>query len=265
MKRYIRAADRDDILRRKAAYEQERSERQARYDSQRNQYNAANKGVTDALRDIVYAQLPDKELDVSVFPGGGKFYRVKITNDSEYAQGGSALHWSYSAELDYEGNLRTESNSWSGLEATTIYNIQDLKRTVATLETLIGMDWQTLLEDAVAPEYSDYVTESNPSNEAGPDFDQELLEADIEDIIGKPVLAKGVDNKNRPVYYGFLKANPKTYTVFTLTASYVNHVNQTGGLPMDDYNKASKYTEQLRKQDITRRINNPLELVEVAE
>lgn len=262
MKRYIRAANRDDILRRKAAYEQERSERQARYDNQVNQYEAANKGVIDALRDIIYAQLPDKELDVKVFPSLKKFYRVEITNNSEYEQGGSALHWSYFAELDRDGNLVTESNSWSGLEATTGYNIQDLKKTVATLETLVNMDWQTILEDAVAPEYTDYVTENDPDWEVSPDFDQELLEADIEDIVGKPILAKGVDNRNRPVYYGFLKANPKTYTVFTLTEYYIN---QNGGFTMDDYNRASKYTEQLRKQDITRKINNPLELVEVAE
>lgn len=262
MKRYIRAADRDDILRRKAAYEQERSERQARHDNQLNQYNAANRGVIDALRDSIYAQLPDKELDVKVFPSLRKFYRVEITNDSEYEQGGSALHWSYSAELDRDGNLVTESNSWSGLEATTAYNIRDLKKTATTLEVLINMDWQTILENAVAPEYRDYVTEDDPAWEASPDFDQELLEADIEDIVGKYVLAKGVDNKNRPVYYGFLKENPKTYTVFTLTEYYINQHN---GLTMDDYTRASKYTEQLRKSDITRKINSPLELVEVTE
>lgn len=252
-------SSREDILRRKAAYEQERSERQARYDSQRNQYNAANKGVIDALRDIIYAQLPDKELDVKVFPNAGKFYRVEITNDSEYEQGGSALHWSYSAELDYDGNLRTESNSWSGLEATTIYNIQDLKRTVATLETLIDMDWQTILEDAVAPEYKDYVTESNPSNEAGPDFDTELLIDDAQSNIGSDIWFKGKDSRGREAWINFLGETPKYFKVAMM---YVPK-NADDDFIRDAAARTKKYPQNIRKDQIAKFLTVDCETMEV--
>lgn len=262
MKRYIRAANREDILRRKADYEENRSKRRELYDRQAEMYRTAVVDAANTLRDIVYSKLPDKELDVAVYSSVENHFRVEINNDSEYHTGEVSLRWNYVAELDLDGNLKTETNSWSGLQATTEHNIADLKKTVATLEVLTNLDWKTILENATAPRYRDYVTERNPDwDDDVPDFDRELLEADIEDIIGEPILAKGKDNRGVSVYYGFVKENPKSYTVFTVPAYYV----EEGKLDVDALDSIFRRNTQLRKQDLLKRINNPIETVEVPQ
>ena len=222
----ITSSKRDDILKRKADYEADKALRQARYDEQIAKYDAAVDLVCNTAADYVESKLSGlSKLDIDVWADRAfRSQGIKITvkvNEGTLHDADSALSWTYQVQLDRSGNIKKESSSWSGLQATTEAQMDSLRQTLTALEILNNIDWMSVVNVEV-PKISDYTTENDPRYEKSPDFDRELLQVDIEDAIGNDVLIKGKSHKNfyRDTfsYYGILKETASQYTVFELPA-----------------------------------------------
>ena len=223
----IRASKRDDILRDKAMYEEDKARRQSQYDAQEQAWNDARRQVMMGIKSAVESELGNHADEVNIdIPDAWKSIRVNVNNGND-PFGPHALSWSWSVKLDRDGNVVKDSGSWLGLSAVTPEQIQDLRNTADILEILNSIDWKTLLNTKV-PEYKDYITMNNPSYEKPDrDYDTELKEADIEDIIGDEDTAVFVGNALPDYFRGneyvsILKETPKRFTVYVFYEGYID-------------------------------------------
>ena len=179
----ILAKKRDDILRDKAAYEEDKARRQSQYDAQKQAWDDARHQVMDDVRSAVESELGNHADEVKISVDAWDSIEVRVDNGDK-PFGPHALSWNWSVKLDADGDVVKDSGSWSGLSAVTVEQIQDLRNTVDILEILNNIDWKTLLNTKV-PDYKDHITMKNPSYEKPErNYDAELKEADIEDIVG---------------------------------------------------------------------------------
>lgn len=236
----ITASKRDDILKRKAEYEADYAARESRYNAQKDAYYAAEDSITDSIEAEVMSQL--KQFDLLEFQvSAGRNYRncgVRIRilcNENTKFKDTVALAWSYNVSLNEEGQVLKESSSWSGLKATTVEQMESLVQTVEALKYLNSVDWAVVLNKDLS-KLKDYITEDNPAYDRNkPNFDRELLEADVEDLIGEPVLVKGLASpasgyrSGVPVYYMIHKATPKQYEVSSVWVDSIDDIIQQSG------------------------------------
>lgn len=108
---------------------------------------------------------------------------VKITNgDNPY--NGQSLNWRMNIEVE-DDEVKKESSSWSGLNATTKEHIDNLKENVDVLERINEIDWKSILSDDVPniDEYmsGDYFTKDDKEVEQS--LQAELEEAEEENAI----------------------------------------------------------------------------------
>lgn len=224
----ITARKRDDILRDKAAYEADKAKRQVEYNKQYEAYDKARYQVMSDIKSAVESELGNHvdEVKIDIQQAWGNVIEVKVDNGND-PFGPSALSWNWSVKLDRDGNVVKDSGSWSGLSAVTLEQIQDLRNTADILEILNNIDWKTLLNTKV-PHYEDYVTMNDPSYEKSDrDYDAELKEADIEDIIGDKDAAVFVGNALPDYFRGneyvtLLKETPKRFNVYVFHESQLD-------------------------------------------
>ena len=215
----IIATKRDDILRDKAAYEAGKVERQSKFDEQYSVFREALNNVTTNIATAVNSELRShaNEVNIDVDFGFKNNVEVKV-NNGHSPFGPHALSWNWSVTLDKNGDVIKDSGSWSGLSAVTAEQIQDLRNTVDILDMLNNIDWKTLLNTKV-PDYKDYITMNNPKYEKPDrDYDTELKEADIQDMIGDEDSAVFVGNALPDYFRGnayatILKETPKRFNV----------------------------------------------------
>ena len=112
-----------------------------------------------------------------------------------------------------EGDIKKESGSWSGLSATTPEQIANLKESVRVIEILNNLDWNELLT-VEFPNFDDYVKTEVPERE---NFEEQLLEADVEDAAEQGLLIKGHGYKwyapRATVFYNVLNMTDKSFRV----------------------------------------------------
>ena len=214
----IIARKRDDILRDKAAYEEDKARRQSQFDAQERAWDDARHQVMDDVKSAVESELGNHADEVKISVEAWDSIEVRVDNgDNPF--GPHALSWKWFVKLDADGNVVKDSGSWSGLSAVTVEQIQDLRNTADILEILNNIDWKTILNTKV-PAYSDYVTMNDPSYEKpNRDYDAELKEADIEAIIGDEDAAVFVgdalsDYSGGNEYVSILKETPKRFNVY---------------------------------------------------
>ena len=228
----ITASKREDILRRKSEYEANRAASRAKFEEQFNAYSTAEDNIFEAVKSNVMQLLKGFDLlefDVSVDRRFRSHLGVSIRcNDRKHSDPNSSLTWSYDVILTKDGEVQKETSSWSGLQATTESQLASLTQTLEALKQLNKIDWATLL-NVTLPKYSDYVTEPFAEYDRNaPDFDRELIEADIEEAIGTNVLIKGQPDSGRytwgNIYYGVVSNTPAMYTVFEVSGRYVDAI-----------------------------------------
>lgn len=253
----ITASKRDEILQRKADWEADYNTRKTAYDDQYRKFRTADQSESDRLAEAVKDAIGDTTLDIDIdvtnnFNNG---YKVQISDENDMFNDSKALSWSYSARLDKDNNVVKETSSWSGLNATTIENLENLKEIVRVLERLNKIDWQELISTIRPPEYTDYVTVRDPRYEDRPDFDSELREADLEDMVGTSTGIVCEDSKYyRGLVYRFItKVNPSSYRVFDVPQYYADN-----GMTYDEIlDKYSSYSYVIQKAKMLRSIHNP--------
>lgn len=219
MKIYM--ARRDEVLRRKQAYQDQQQQHELEY----TYYSMDKQEKLDAVAAIVKSEIGDTTLDISVKADSVVygFIRVTVDNGSSPSQGNQALTWSWSVTFDSDGEIKKDSGSWSGLQAVTNEQLENLKESVRVLEILNSLDWKTIL-DVELPRYNDYVVTRYPNYE---DFDKQLKIADIEDAIDEGKLLKGVGYRyyRSTVYYNVVSETDKSYKVQEIHEGNVSDPN----------------------------------------
>lgn len=241
---------RDDILRRKKAYEDAYSKRQQEYD----QHRADLQSVLNNLADIIKSKIGDTLLDLNIHAsisymyGGG--IEVKVDN-GDHPHDDQALNWNWSVVLTQDGEVKKDSGSWSGLSATTTEQIANLKESIRVIEILNNLDWNALLTVEL-PKFEDYVKTEVPKRD---NFEQELLEANVEDAAQQGLLIKGHGYKyytpRAVVFYHILKENPKSFTVQEIHEDDVS----------DESRWTAPYT--IQKDKLYSVVDNPIKTAEV--
>ena len=218
----ITATRKEDILRQKAEYEERESAREARYREEERKYDEAESAVLDPIRKTVEDMLAPYNLldfDIRVERRWREGIEVIIQcNEHRVHDPSIALAWDYKAYLDSDHNLKTESGSWSGLQATTREHLDSLKQTLDALEMLVGTDWKAML-DKQLPNWKDYFTTENSTREPRPDFEGQLKEAELADIVGKDIVIKVKPISSDGAFYRgqewiqIVRETPKQYEV----------------------------------------------------
>ena len=226
----ITCTKRDDILKRKKEYEADRSQRQARFDAQHKNFMdeslSRRKTIENAVKNLLAHTGLEIRINVDYASFSNPSYKIEIIDEDDMHNPDKSLAWRWNVYITDKGEVTKESSSWSGLNAVSKKNIDNLKAIVAVLEKLNDIDWKSVLS-VTPPNYNDYITEKNPKWDRDvPDFDKELLEVDIEDIIGTE---KGVFRNSGSKYYRgnvysvIVKQSGSQYTVADVPAFTVEN------------------------------------------
>ena len=266
----IIATKKEDILRRKAEWQEQFDIQKKAHDEEYRQYRQAQESSLEptkkAIEDILnkYDRL-DADIRVEEGAFGSPGARVRIScNERNLSDPTKSLSWSYDAYMTKDGEIKRETSSWSGLQAVTSDQIEHLQQCVNCLKELSNLDWKSVL-DVSLPEYKDYIKTPDPSWSSKPDFDKELMEAELEDIIGdrKMVEVQGFPGswyydsrfiKNRNVFIAIVKDSGSQYTIKECPLSAVER------------GEASKYfdsesTHRVKKDSI--KLVKPLNIIDV--
>ena len=261
----ITCTKRDDILKRKSEYEADRSSRQSKYDAQYRKYLEEEGRREEKIRNDVIGAIGETSLDLTV-DVSGRFedtYEIRVSDEDDKFNEDKALSWDWKVYLDKNGDVKKESSSWSGMNAVTAKNLSNLKEIVRVLEILNNIDFKMLLEEIRPPRYQDYITENNPKYETAPDFDRELMEADIEDCIGtrKGILGTGSKFYRGNVYHFIQRETPSSYNMWDIPAYYVEKNDGSLSDLFEKYNDAgSNYN--MRKDKFFETIEKPIKIVD---
>ena len=262
----ITCSKRDDVLRRKAEYEADKAERTKRYNEQNAQFNKARLVSEDKIISFVSQAVSSCGLDLNITAsmGWGSRWTVRIDDTDDKFNENKALAWDYRVELDNDGNVKKQTSSWSGMNGTTEANIEYLKKIVKCLEILNSLDWETLFNETPYPDYDDYVTEDDPRYDRNvEDFDAQLLEIDIEEIVGTNRGVKRNDSKyfTCDVYTFIVKDSGSQYTVFDIPTYSLDRLDES------TVDRFKSYTYRVAKKKFFDTLVKPIEYydLEVAE
>ena len=240
----IYSGKREDILRRKAEYESKKKAYDEYREKRSREFRLAEEDVLDPVARYIERRLSQFDLlqfDVSATrnwsskrDGDTIQVRIYCDRDRSMSDKTSPLSWEYSASVSDEGEILKESSSYSGLKATTSENIESLRQTVDALETLNDIDWPDLLIRKL-PNFLDYRDgEDAPEMPEKEDFNAQLIEAEIEEVIGKPIGLYGgaAENTGYRVgssgYYLFFGETPKQYKATFISQYMVDNVGKEG-------------------------------------
>lgn len=216
----ITATRREDVLKRKAQYDEDVREYERRDADSRMRMNQAEDAATEPLRnklDSVFAQFDALTFDYQIDRNWERYntsdsVRVSIRcNEHNKFDEDVALAWSYTAYIDAKsGEVVRESSSWSGLSATTPAQMKSLEQTVAALKILNSMDWRTILSVEL-PKFSDFYDADN-KRPSYVDFNKELSEATIADAVGTDIWIKVYNWDGSPWRGTYVWVNPTRET-----------------------------------------------------
>ena len=232
----IKETKADEIRAAKDAWDAEFEKANNEYEDQEQNYRYALYTVMENIEQGIRDKLSDlniENLTIEADPYGGRF-GSEFHTDIKFKYGRpsdnkTSLRWDAKIYLNNSGEVMKETGSWSGLEATTPELIADLKNSVQVIERIMNMDWQEIILDAETkrPNYKDYITKTRPNRGNRPKFEDQILEATIDDIGGTNTLIKGNNNNyRRPGWYKVIKATPKRYTVSFTPDNYLGTERQ---------------------------------------
>lgn len=226
---------RSDIIAARDAWDAEYNRVKSQFDSEVAAWSDAKDEISLFVADQVKAALgrAGKDLQVDADFSFGKLAHVKVGNGT-FVNHDFPLTWSFDVALDKEGNIKKETGSWSGLNATTLEDVKKLRDIVDVLETLNNMDWYTILSNMTEkyPEWGEYVKTKTIDRGTRPNFEADIRTLDIEDAIGQEVLIKGralrYDTRfNRDgSYYIIHKKTPKQVSVTECSVGSVNRYKE---------------------------------------
>ena len=186
----------------------------------------------------------------------GEGLQVHIDNGDDPFKEGQALSWEVDVNLDSDGNVKFDTGSWSGLNATDESHITDLRRTVEILDILQHMDWKSIL-DKVVPKWEDYVKTPKPYDPSKQFAIEDAMDR-LSESIGQTILFKGLnpmEGKYDSMWYKITSEGPKTYGAKYLSPYYVDGASSSEIERMFQNAKTTRF----RKAEIGKYIEIPLE------
>ena len=167
-------------------YNQEMSD----YEDQVKKYRIAqkqihNEAVAKFTSDLCNAVTSSytENLRVRIDSGYISLLKVHIDYAENDLHGGHALNWNYGIDVevneDGTSDVKKESGSWSGLNATTSENIQELEQSIKMLKFIQSRSDQYWL-DLVANcdvDYEDYVTMDRPKKPTSSELASKQIDA----------------------------------------------------------------------------------------
>lgn len=220
---------RSDIIAARDAWQKEYDKAKADYETQEDEYNAARADSEMFLEEKVKSLIGRSFLNlrISATAYGGRYgvrsYEVQVNNDS------GALRWDWRVRLGEEGKVEKDSGSWSGLQAISDEDMDQLEESVRILRKLNSIDWKPILDkmEDIRPKYDDYVTLKDPSRMERPNFGSQLKQAAIEDAIGEKILVQGKGNETggrEGSFYIIHKQTPKQTSVTEIAKYYIDKI-----------------------------------------
>ena len=191
----------DDIRASKQKWDSDFEQAYTNYDKMEYDYDVALGQLMENIETQIKLELgitDDSLLEITADAYGNNKLRSKYRTGIKYKYGApfdkkSALNWHIDIYLNDEGEVQKETGSWSGLEVHTPELLEDLKYSVNLIEKIMNLDYQKIIMDAenVRPNRDDYITMKRPNRSDRPDFDRQIKEATIEDIIGTNTIISG--------------------------------------------------------------------------
>lgn len=194
----ITCSRRDDLMRARYDYDEMTRKYESKVGEGEKAARFAKDEVAAHIENAVRSALGPSDMDLRInvdtdwnYVSGRENYTWRVSieahENDKRSNDATALAWNWSAKLDIDGNVMKESGSWSGLQAVTPEQIDDLQESVRILRQLNDMDWASILNQAI-PSYNDYIDKEASSKlrdlkSNRPDFDRQILEADVEDAI----------------------------------------------------------------------------------
>jgi len=222
MKKYIVSSRKDDLIKEKQQWQMKYDARKQLYRDQERKYDEARWAWNDNIVALIkkeFSSYIDKLPYLEIFADYG-WKRVEIR--FKYADYLSAderedvcLRWSYEIRLNENGELKRESNSWSGFDATTSAQLDDLMNSANFLKAIVDYDWAPLLKEAKEsyPDYNKYIGIKDPSYDPDykdPGYDKMIREAELEEAVGKDIWIQGDNGKT---WYKIVSETPKFYNI----------------------------------------------------
>ena len=255
----------DDVRMEKEAYERDYTEKLARYDQEYSSYWNAQREILDNIEAALLQQInarTSQEIEVSATQDYSYRYPqesyVKVRVKAE--DRAWPLQWTWEASISPDtGEVVKESNSYSGIEATTPENIRLLRESLDVMDYLVNkVDWNTLLHTQL-PNKSDYIKSKQPERR---NFDKAEADALIADCIGEPILVKCAvtgDTYIKDSWVKFISQTSLFYNVITISSSYSAEDLE------DNYAEASKYSYPQRISKTKIQPVKPFETVEIRD
>ena len=218
----VKANKADDLRKEKQQWQMRYDARKQLYEDQEANYRHAEWNWQDNIVNLIKQQFSSyieklPFLDITVDYGWRnievRFKYADWINKEDRDK--VSLRWSYEISLSEEGEVKRETNSWSGFEAVTPQQVDDLMNSANFLKAIVDFDWAPLLNEAkeTRPKYSQYIGIRDPRNDDNfrdPGYDKMIREAELEESIGKDIWIRG--DKGRS-WYKIISATPKFYNI----------------------------------------------------
>ena len=248
----ILAGKREDILKRKAEYMNKKATYELAREGASRAYNTAKYNALQPIRDELERNLSKFSLlkfDIRVDKSWYNGIEVRIICESN-----DTFKWDYRVGFTEDGEIESETNSWSGMRATTV---AILRQTVDALEYLISIDWSSFL-DVILPEPDTYY-KNLPERPESERFDALLAEATLNELIGKnkAILVEPFNNYYSTVWIKILKSTDKFITISAGPTSRMASKDD-----VINYNFSPSYLTYRVKKDKLRPVE-PVEIVDL--
>lgn len=259
----IVASKRDELIKARDRYDADYRDKLNKRDAELGDYYHATDAVTSRIARMIEDQLdnfPALEFDVDVRPASydskGVRVRIECNEHARYRQD-SALSWSYTAEVVKNGEIKKETNSWSGLKAVTDKQLESLVQSVEALKVINRFDWEYLL-NVELPHADQFVKTKLPNAADRPDFETQILIGDIREIIGQP---KFVQDRSQKYAYAFTGETDKLFRAYRTSADIFYYTNHT---PEEIYEMCERMNGEVRvkKSDLVETFGKELTIIE---
>lgn len=149
-----------DLLEKRDQLINQRQQNDAIAQNENKKYWDAIQSVLAPAKQYIEQQLSKLnliELDVDLdYTDYSRTVKCVITNENHKFDNTIALAWTMRIRVDINtGEVKKESNSWSGLKSCTPDQVEYLKQCVSAIEFINNLDWYKLLNQQY-PNYDDY-------------------------------------------------------------------------------------------------------------
>ena len=254
MKTYVkggRSAEKlNELIQKQRDYRTDYSNRIDKYNAMIQEYNEAHANLETEVAHAIKSQfkecfdkLPGLSVGVRLSPLTVEinimYNNGSVTHTADYINtrgfyGRCEFKWSITIALDVTSEddfqLTANSANWSGLELTSIENMDILVNSAETIKQISNFDWESFVRivNESHPNFDEYVTINHPAFDpkfVNPEYDKQIYELVLDKYVGKDVwmvskFGSGyyTEDRCKDLYKILDKYHPHNYRVAVLTS-----------------------------------------------